>query len=75
MATYSTREVARKLGLHLVTLQRYIAARKIRIPKVRLVGSLAVRLWTERDIERVRKQLPKIANGRRKKSKKKKAKK
>ncbi len=75
MATYSTREVARKLGLHLVTLQRYISARKIRIPKVRLVGSLAVRLWTERDIERVRKQLPKIANGRRKKSKQKKAKK
>ncbi len=75
MPTRSTREAARKLGISLMTLQRYIAAGRIRAPKVRLVGSLAVRLWTDRDIERVRKQLTKIANGRRKKKKQKKARK
>lgn len=60
-----------------MTLNRHIAAGRIRAPKVRLVGSLAVRLWTDRDIERVRKQIRNIKpiDGRRKENKRKKAKK
>ncbi len=58
-----------------MTLNRHIAAGKVRVPKVKLVSGLAKRVWTDRDIERVRKQLPKIANGRRKENKRKKARK
>ena len=72
MVNCSTREAAKKLGIGLMTIQRYIADRKIRAPKLSRVGGVRVRLWSTTDIERVRKQLPKIANGRRKKKKAKK---
>jgi predicted DNA-binding transcriptional regulator AlpA len=64
MNTYSTRMAAKKLGIHFVTLQRYIAANKIPFPKSIRVGGSIVRAWTEDDIERVRKVLPTIKNGR-----------
>lgn len=61
---------AKKLGIHFVTLQRYIAANKIPAPKSTRVGGGVVRAWTEDDIERVRKVLPTIANGRKTRYKK-----
>jgi hypothetical protein len=64
MDSYSTRTAARKLRIHVVTLQRYIAANKIPVPKSVRVGGSIVRAWSDQDIERVRKLLPKIANGR-----------
>jgi hypothetical protein len=64
MKQYSTREAAKKIGIHLVTLQEHIAAGKVPAPPVTRVGGVQVRLWTDRDIERVRETLPKIANGR-----------
>jgi excisionase family DNA binding protein len=64
MSDYSTREVAKKLGLSLLTIQRYIAANKIPFPPVRKLGGGKFRVWTEQDIEHVRQLLPKIANGR-----------
>jgi predicted DNA-binding transcriptional regulator AlpA len=64
MSQYSTRETAEKLGLSLISLKRYIAARKIPMPPVTKVGGVRVRLWSDSDIERVREILPKIANGR-----------
>jgi len=64
MSSYSTREAAEKLGLSLITLKRYIAAKKIPLPPITRVGGVRVRLWTEGDIERVRQMLPKIQNGR-----------
>lgn len=67
MKTYSTREAAKLLGIHLVTLQRHIAAGKISAPPVQHIGGNRFRAWTLRDIERVRKALPRIANGRKKK--------
>ena len=70
MRTYSTSEVANKLKLNRVTLQRYIAKRVIPVPTLRRIGKGRYREWTDRDIERVRKQLPKIKNGRRKRRKK-----
>ena len=64
MAGYSTREAAARLGLTHITLKRYIAKGKIPIPAVSKVGGVNVRLWSDKDIERVRAILPKIANGR-----------
>ena len=64
MAEYSTREAAKKLGLTLLTIQRYIAAKKIPAPAVRILGGGKFRVWTDKDIETVRELLPKIANGR-----------
>ena len=66
----STRDAAKELGVHFITLHRYVLAKKVPAPKVQMVGAIRVRLWSQKDIERVRKLLPKIANGRTKKSKK-----
>jgi DNA-binding transcriptional MerR regulator len=52
--TYSTREVARKCGIHPITLHRWVQQRKIRGPRKQRVGGVVVRLWTERDVKRVR---------------------
>lgn len=46
----TTAEAASKTGLHPVTLQRWIAAGKVRAPKPSLVGAVGYRLWTARDI-------------------------
>ncbi len=64
MNEYSTREAAKKLGLSLLSIQRYIAAKKIPAPPVRTLGGGKFRIWTDQDIETVRQLLPKIANGR-----------
>ena len=64
MFEYSTREAARKLGLSLVTLQRYIARKKVPAPSVKKVGGGAFRIWSEQDIEKVGRVLPSIKNGR-----------
>ena len=57
MRRYTTNEAATKLGVHRVTLQRWIRDRKIMAPEVQKVGVLKFRLWTAADIERVRKQI------------------
>ena len=64
MATFSTREAAKQLGVTATTLSRYIAAKKIPAPKTVSTGGITVHLWTSRDIEHIRKLLPKIKNGR-----------
>ncbi|MBZ5504848.1 MAG: MerR family transcriptional regulator [Acidobacteriia bacterium] len=64
MIQYSTREAAKKLGLHLATLQRYMAEGKIPAPLVQKLGGGKFRVWTDEDIDRVRQILPKITNGR-----------
>ena len=71
MSQYSSREAAKKLGLHLATLQRYMAEGKIPAPLVQKLGGGKFRVWTDEDIERVREILPKIANGRKTRYKKK----
>jgi hypothetical protein len=52
------------LGLDWRTVQRYIAAGKIPAPPLERVGGGKFRIWTDLSIEKVRKILPKIANGR-----------
>jgi excisionase family DNA binding protein len=64
MATFSTREAAKMLGLDAATLSRYITSGKIPAPKSFQVGKVRLHSWTERDVERVRAILPKIKNGR-----------
>src|SRR3989442_879322 len=64
MVNYSTREAAKLLGIHVVTLHRYILGKKVPAPKVQVTGGVKFRVWNERAIERVREILPKIANGR-----------
>ena len=46
------------------TLSRYIKAGKIPSPKKVISGGITIHLWSDQDIERVRKLLPKIKNGR-----------
>lgn len=64
MLTFSTRQVAKKLGLDATTLSRYITAKKVPAPKTIQLGGIRVHAWSERNIERVRRLLPKIKNGR-----------
>jgi excisionase family DNA binding protein len=64
MISYSTRQAAKILGVDVATLSRLIKAKKIPVPKTIHLGGLRVHSWTEKQIERVRALLPKIANGR-----------
>ena len=74
MATFSTRDAAKQLGVTATTLSRYIAAKKIPAPKTVSTGGITVHLWSRRDIDQVRKLLPKIKNGRKLRYKKEKIK-
>ena len=64
MKAYSTRDAAKKLGIAMSTLSRHIRLKKVGAPKSVTSGGMTIHLWTEADIERLRKLLPKIANGR-----------
>ena len=64
MKHFSTRQAAKKLGISMASLSRYVAAGKVPAPKPTVIGRYEVRAWTEDEIERVRALLPKIANGR-----------
>ena len=58
MKVNSSRDAAKKLGISLMTLQRYIAdGNWIKAPKVKQLGKVKARLWTDRDIERARKRM------------------
>ncbi len=64
MIRYSTNEAAKRLGTSGATLVRHMKAGKIPMPQVIQAGLSTVHSWTDADLERVRKILPKIANGR-----------
>jgi excisionase family DNA binding protein len=55
MANLSTLEVARKVGISRVTLERWLSSGKIAAPKTVRYGKSEFRDWTDRDVERVRK--------------------
>jgi excisionase family DNA binding protein len=55
MENLSTLEVARKVGISRVTLERWLASGKVPAPKTIRFGKNEFRNWTERDVERVRK--------------------
>ena len=55
MRTYSTREVAKIIGIHWVTLRRWLAAGRIRPSRAIPLNGTTLWRWTDRDVERVRK--------------------
>jgi predicted site-specific integrase-resolvase len=75
MKRLSTREAAKKLGIDHATLSNYLAVGKLLAPETITVGRRVVHMWTEEQVEHVRQLLPKIANGRKTRYKKKSAKK
>lgn len=64
MQGFSTREAAKRLGISPIALSRYVAVGKVPTPQVITLGRSKVHVWTDAEIENVRKLLPKIANGR-----------
>src|SRR5215467_14078874 len=64
MNRFSTREAAKKLGIEQSTLSKYIQRGKVPAPETVIQGKRISQIWTEEEIENVRKILPKIANGR-----------
>ena len=50
-----TLEVAKAVGLGRRTLDRWIAEGKVKAPKLTMVHGRGVRLWTQKDIARLRK--------------------
>ena len=50
-----TLEAAKAVGLSLRTLDRWMAEGKVKAPKLIVVHGRAVRLWTQKDIARLRK--------------------
>jgi hypothetical protein len=73
MVKLSTRQAATKLGISYEALARYVALGKVPSPEVVSVGkgTRVVHAWTEEEIDNLRKLLPKIANGRKTRYKKK----
>lgn len=55
MKTYSTKQVAQMVGINRVTLQLWLLSGKLPEPRRVSGGGVDVRIWTERDVERVRK--------------------
>jgi excisionase family DNA binding protein len=49
--TYSTVQVAKILDVSWSTLHRWITSKKIRAPRLQLLGDVQVRLWTDNDVE------------------------
>ena len=72
MSPYSTREVAETVGIHVATLEEWLSKGKVKSPRTVQVGAKNYRLWSERDVERVRKYKEKFyrkGRGRKKKKK------
>ena len=65
MADYSTREAAKELGISMTTINRYVASKKIPLPPLTRVGGVKVRLWSDKDLTKVRAILRTFGNGRR----------
>jgi hypothetical protein len=55
MQTRSTAQVASKIGVHKVTLIRWLLDGKVPEPRRVKQGGQEVRVWTDRDVERVHK--------------------
>jgi hypothetical protein len=50
----STQEVADVIGIHKVTLKRWLISGRVAEPKRQSIGGQVVRVWTAQDIQRVR---------------------
>lgn len=71
MSPLSTAEVAAHVGVHRVTLERWLSSGKVKGPETTRIGGHNYRMWTDRDIERVKRFKEKFyrkGRGRKKKS-------
>ena len=67
----TTAEAAKRAGIHQVTLQKWIAAGKVRAPKPILIGAVGYRLWSAKDVAallKVKLAIYRKGRGRKKKS-------
>jgi excisionase family DNA binding protein len=67
----TTAEAAKRAGIHQVTLQKWIAAGKLKAPKPTLIGAVGYRLWSAKDVAallKVKKAIYRKGRGRKKKS-------
>ncbi len=55
MKTYTTAWAAKIVGVHKNTLKRWLREGKVREPRRISNGGIGFRIWTDRDVERVRK--------------------
>jgi predicted site-specific integrase-resolvase len=55
MKFFTTVQVAKAAGITRATLQAWIAAGKIKAPPVKLKDNIAIRLWTQAQVEQVTK--------------------
>jgi predicted site-specific integrase-resolvase len=55
MPTYSTAQVAKKAGISKLTLTRWLRAGKLKEPRRVNQGGIELRIWTAREVEKVRK--------------------
>ncbi len=50
----STQQAAKLAGIGQATLHRWIESGKLKAPKLTRVGGVLVRLWSEREVDRIR---------------------
>jgi predicted DNA-binding transcriptional regulator AlpA len=55
MKNYSTLQVAAILNITSATLHRWMREKRIQAPPTQSLGGMQVRLWSEKDVEKVRK--------------------
>jgi excisionase family DNA binding protein len=53
MRRITTQEAAKTVGISRATLQAWIAAGKVRAPKVQIIHGVAARIWKEPDLKRL----------------------
>lgn len=53
--TLNTQQAASAICVSTMTLQRWLAAGKVKGPKLRIRNGRAVRLWSKADLDRLRK--------------------
>jgi predicted site-specific integrase-resolvase len=51
----NTQQTAKAAGIAVMTLHRWMVAKRLKAPKLRIRNGRAVRLWNSADLERVRK--------------------
>ena len=70
MSPRSTAEIAAAVGVDKSTLERWLAERKVPMPKRIVVGARVSRIWTSGDVERLKRYKAKFyrkGRGRKKK--------
>jgi predicted site-specific integrase-resolvase len=55
MTSYSTAQVAEILGIGTDTLHRWLKQKRVVVPNLQLVGGVKVRLWSEEQLNAIKK--------------------